>query len=88
MASFGEGLVSTELTDQAAHAAACIVALTPAALFPNPFTFAWAGWCLGLIREVTEEGDPVTTAKVIKAAQSWRDLITWTATGFLIGVIA
>lgn len=80
--------MSKELRDQAAHMAACSFALTPAAFFPNPFTFAWAGWCMGMVREITEEGDPVTPASVIKATQSWRDLITWTATGFLIGMFA
>ncbi len=77
-----------ELKDQAAHAAACAVSLAPAAFWPNPLTFAWAGWCLGMVREVTEEFDPVTPAKIIKAAQSWRDLATWTLVGFILGWFA
>lgn len=80
--------MNKELRDQSLHAVACCIGLTPAALAPNPFTFAWAGFCMGMAREVTEEGDPVTPRSVIHAVGSWRDLLTWAATGFLIGVFA
>jgi len=75
------------LLDQAAHVTAVAIALTPAALLPNPLTFAWAGFCMGLTREVTEEGPPVTAASVIAALRSWQDLAFWTLAGFLVGLI-
>lgn len=80
--------MSKQLRDQSAHVIASAAALTPAALWPNPFTFAWAGFCLGMVREVTEEGPPVTVRSVVAAVSSWRDLLFWTLGGLAVGVIA
>lgn len=74
-----------ELRDQTSHAIAAAVALLPAAISPNALTFAWAGFCLGLVREVTEEGAPVTVESVKAAVHSYRDLAFWTLGGFVTG---
>ena len=76
-----------EITDQTAHAIAAAVALFPAAVFPNAFTFAWAGFCLGVVREVTEESPLVTLNSVRAAVTSYRDLAFWTLGGFVTGLI-
>jgi lipid-binding SYLF domain-containing protein len=76
-----------EITSQAAHAAAALLALAPAAFWPNPITFAWAGFCLGMVREVTEESPLVTIISVRNAVQSYRDLAFWTLGGFVTGWI-
>lgn len=78
--------MSNNLIDQPAHFGAACVALLPAALWPNPLSFAWAGFCLGMIREITEEGAPVTVSKVVHAVHSWRDLLFWTLGGLFAGV--
>lgn len=75
-----------ELRDQSAHLAAAILGLLPAAILPNPITFAWAGFCFGMAREITEEGDPVTLAKIREALGI--DLIAWTLGGAIVGVFA
>lgn len=80
-----------ELRDQSAHMAVAAFALAPAIYWPNPFTYAWAGFCMGLVREVTEEGPPVTLATVVAAVtqgRSWLDLSFWTLGGFAVGVSA
>jgi hypothetical protein len=41
-----------------------------------------------MIREVTEEGDPVSLASVLAALNSWKDLSAWAAGGALVGIIA
>ena len=76
-----------ELRDQSAHVAAALVALLPLALMPGLVAFMWAGFMLGLVREITEEGSPVTGTKVVKALRSWLDLLFWTIGGGLAGVI-
>lgn len=75
-----------EVRDQAAHAGAAILALLPAALAPGALTFAWAGFCLGLVREVTEEGAPVTLGRLRAALRSYSDLAFWTLGGLLVGM--
>lgn len=76
-----------ELRDQAAHFTAAVVALAPVAALPGPVTFMWAGFCCGMIREITEEGDPVTLAKAVKALHSWKDILFWSLGGLLVGII-
>lgn len=76
-----------ELTDQTAHASAAVIALAPAAFWPNPLTFAWAGFCMGLVREITEEGGAVTIESAKAAVHSYRDLSFWALGGFLTGWI-
>lgn len=75
-----------ELRDQAAHMVACAVFLLPLAHWPNVVTWTFAAFGYGLTREVTEEGNPVTPAKVIYAIRrSKLDLAGWSAVGLLIG---
>lgn len=76
-----------EFRDQSAHVAAALVALLPLAFVPGLVAFLWAGFMLGLVREITEEGSPVTGAKVLQALRSWPDLLFWTIGGGLAGVI-
>lgn len=74
-----------ELRDQSAHAVAALVALLPAAIFPHVLTFALAGFALGMVREVTEEG--VVTLGAAKRA-SKLDLAFWTLGGAVAGLLA
>jgi hypothetical protein len=75
-----------ELRDQAAHAAWAIISLAPVILAPNPVTGAWAGFAIGLVREVTEEGE-LSLDAVRRALGSVRDLLGWSAGGAIIGLI-
>jgi hypothetical protein len=78
-----------ELRDQPLHVGWCAAVLLPVALWPSLPTFTLAGFMAGLIREVTEEGAPVTPAKVWRAiTTSWLDLAFWTLGGALVGMIA
>ena len=76
-----------ELRDQVAHFLAATVALFPLVCWPGVLTFTWAGFMLGLVREVTEEGAPVTGPKALRALRSWRDLTFWTLGGTFVGVL-
>lgn len=77
----------SELRDQAAHAAMAAIALVPLAVAPNVLTGAWAGLCMGLVREVTEEGGAVTWATIRGAFGSRRDLSFWAVGGAIAGVL-
>lgn len=78
-----------ELRDQSLHMGWCAAILLPVALWPGLLTFALAGFGCGLIREVTEEGAPVTPGKVLYAARvSKLDLAFWTLGGALVGAMA
>jgi hypothetical protein len=80
----------SELRDQAAHLSAALVSLLPLALFPCFLTGAWAGLCMGVVREITEEG--VISLPALKhcftGPNSRRDLAFWTLGGLLVGIIA
>lgn len=79
-----------QLTDQAAHFACAFIPLAIFALSPNLLTGALAGFAMGMVREITEEGEVSWTA-FIHALTSWRDLTFWTlggTTAGLIGMIA
>jgi hypothetical protein len=77
----------TELRDQSLHASAALVALLPLALLPCVLTGAWAGFCIGIVREITEEGEISFVA--LKAALGSRlDLTFWTLGGALTGLAA
>jgi hypothetical protein len=76
-----------ELRDQSAHFAAALVALLPFALFPCFLTGAWAGFFIGLVREITEEGE-VTWAAFSRALDSKLDLTFWTLGGLAVGLAA
>jgi len=71
--------VKSEVRDQIAHAVAAGFVLVPLIIWPSVFAAAWAGFWVGLVREVTEVGNPVTSAKVWKAIIcSKLDLTFWT----------
>lgn len=77
------------ILDQMAHTAAATIFLMPAALFPNPLTFALAGASIGFIREITEVGPLVTLETLREAladAPSRLDLAFWTLGGFIAGM--
>jgi hypothetical protein len=77
-----------ELRDQSAHMIAAGLILAPLALAPGPITFTWAGFACGMIREITEEGRPVTLAKIIRAVRvSKLDLTFWTLAGLIVGAL-
>lgn len=83
-------ITKNQIRDQVAHAAAAFVGLIPAALAPSVVTFAWAGFCMGMVREVTELGRPVTWAKIKAAPMKWDaplDLFFWTAGGAIAGLM-
>ena len=90
----------SELRDQLAHGAAAAVALAPAALWPNPLSFAWAGLCLGLTREVTEWQVQIQAGLVFRAGRrrntlwssitsrgSLIDLACWMLGGLMTGCL-
>lgn len=73
--------------DDAAHIIFAILLLLPIALLGvNLFSATVTAFFFGLIREVTEEGDPVSPESVLDALQSWRDLVGWTAGGLILGL--
>jgi hypothetical protein len=74
----------SEARDQAAHVAAAVIGLAPLVLAPNIITGAWAGFCMGMVREVTEEGE-VTLAAFKRALGSRLDLAFWTIGGAIVG---
>jgi len=78
-----------EVRDQAAHMIAAGFVLAPVFLWPSVFAVAWAGFWVGVVREVTELGNPVSLEKVWKAiAASKLDLTFWTlgAVGWYLAV--
>lgn len=78
--------MKSEIRDQSAHAAAAMIALLPMAVLPLPFAGLWAGFFMGMIREVTEEGE-VSLPAIHRALGSWLDLSFWTLGGFVAGLI-
>ena len=76
-----------ELRDQVAHVAVATACLMPLAIQPGLLTGIIAGLGCGLIREVTEEGAPVTAAKIMRAFRSYLDLSFWTAAGAVAGIV-
>lgn len=76
-----------ELRDQAAHVAAGLAILAPLALHPSILTGAIAGLGIGMVREITEEGE--VSLKALKAALGSKlDLSFWALSGALAGLIA
>lgn len=76
-----------ELRDQAAHVAAAILCLAPVALFPNPIGGAVSGFLVGLVRELTEEGE-ISLEALKQALGSKLDLSFWALGGAIAGIIA
>ena len=77
-----------EIRDQAAHAAAAVLCLLPLAIAPNVIGGVLSGFLVGLVREVTEEGDPVSIDKLRAALGSWKDLLGWSLGGLILGLLA
>jgi hypothetical protein len=70
-----------ELRDQTAHMLAAVLIIAPLLLWPSVATAAFAGYAIGVVREVTELGVPVTTRKVQAALGSGLDLAFWALGG-------
>ena len=79
--------LNKELIDQTAHVVAAVIGLAPAFMVPNALSGAWAGFCMGYVRELTEEGDTVDLRGAIAALGSWKDLLFWTLGGAFTGMI-
>lgn len=79
-------MTTKELRDQSVHAGAAIVALLPAVLWPTPAAFAWAGFCLGSVREVTRDGPVVRLASFRRLLRQKLDLTFWTLGGLVAGL--
>lgn len=69
-----------QVIDQTAHLIAAIVILLPVALMHNSFVFVWAGFALGLVREVTEDGPIFSKGSIL-------DLSFWTLGGLVAALI-
>lgn len=75
-----------ELRDQTAHVLAAVfifAAFTCGGLLGAAF----AGFLIGMVREVTEEGAVVTLDAIKNAIKSWKDLLFWSIGGLLAKVI-
>lgn len=78
-----------EVLDQAAHFAAAMLAIAPAIVAPSIATGAWAGFCMGMVRELTEEGRLSWGAIGAVAASpgSRLDIVFWLAGGAVAGCL-
>lgn len=78
------------IIDQLAHFLTAIVVLIPFAIDHNFLTGAWAGLCMGMIREITEEGDVSLSSlhNVFRSPPSRMDIMFWTFGGFFVGVVS
>lgn len=79
--------MNKEIRDQAAHAAAALLCLLPVAVAPSFFTGVLSGFLVGMVREITEEGE-VSLAAIRHALGSWLDLSFWALGGALAGLVA
>lgn len=77
-----------QVIDQTAHFVAALAILSLVLWVKHPLACALAGYLMGMIREVTEEGPLVTLATITKAEQSYMDLAFWTGGGLAAGLIA
>lgn len=73
--------LSKQIIDQSAHFLIALAILLPLVFWPGVLTFALAGFALGMIREVTEDG-PITSKG------SLLDLAFWTLGGLVAGIVA
>jgi hypothetical protein len=71
--------IGGEIRDQTAHIVAAVIILAPAMVWPSIPSFAWAGFWIGAVREVTELRTPFTMEKLHRAiVTSKLDLTFWT----------
>lgn len=73
-----------QLIDQSAHFAAAFAFLALLIATPGWLGAMIAGAGYGLVREITEEGNPVTLAKVKLAVTGWNsklDILCWSLGG-------
>jgi hypothetical protein len=77
-----------EIREQLAHVGAAILCLLPLAIAPNIVGGILSGFLVGLVREVSEEGNPVSIDKLRAALGSWKDLCGWSLGGLILGLIA
>ena len=75
------------MRDQAAHAGAAFIILIVFGLFPSIITGAIAGFGIGLVRELTEEGE-ISLAALKAALGSKLDLSFWALGGAIAGLVA
>jgi hypothetical protein len=79
----------SEVRDQAAHFLAAAVILLPFAFLPHFIAGAWAGFGLGLVREITEESEISLHAlkHCFTGPNSRRDILFWTLGGLFAGIL-
>lgn len=78
-----------EVLDQVAHFAAAMLAIAPAIVAPSIATGAWAGFCIGMVRELTEEGSLSWRAigAITASPGSRLDIVFWLAGGAVAGCL-
>lgn len=77
-----------ELRDQPLHALTGAAIILPVVLWPGVWTLAWAFFGVAAVREVTEEGNPVTLNRVFNGLlNSKLDLTCWTLSGLALGML-
>ena len=82
------GSFKTELRDQTLHFSVAFMVLGLIAAFPSIWTFAFAGFVCGFIREISELGLPVTLSKFKPAFMNQKlDLMFWTLGGIMAWLI-
>jgi hypothetical protein len=69
--------------------AAALAFLLPFAFLPHLVASVWAGFGLGLVREITEEGEISIAAlkHCFTGPNSRRDIMFWTLGGALAGIL-
>lgn len=76
------GSFKNEVRDQILHFSVALLVLGVVLSHPSAWSFAIAGFTLGLIREISELGTPVTLAKFKPAIMNQKlDLTFWTLGG-------
>lgn len=80
--------IRKQLLDQSLHMIAAFIIMAPLLLFMNIWGALWAGLGIGIVREITEEGNPVTFSKIKRAFSFWScvDIIFW-AIGAMLAFI-
>ena len=78
-----------QIVDQSAHAIASFVVMLVFILLPKFLSFIWLSFCLGMVRELTEEGNNVKlshVSNILRSRGSLIDLSGWVFGGFLFTV--